>query len=209
VRMDDEAALEGALRVLRQQGSLLVLPTETLYGFSARASDARSIERVQRLKGRGDRGFVAIAADLPMVQRYLPEKTSVELIGWLAEVWPAALSVILSVNQTLHWGRGSVDSGATAAFRVPTHPWLRELAGKLGEPILSTSVNRSGAPPHVRCADIATEFGAQVDYLIEDPGLEAATTERRASTLVDATQWPPLLLRQGAFPLEIPTQGNP
>jgi len=209
VNMGDDGALEGALQVLRRPGSLLVLPTETLYGFSARASDRLSIERVQRLKGRGERGFVAIAADLAMVQRYLPENTSVDLIGWLQRVWPAPLSVILSVNQRLDWGRGSVDSGATAAFRVPTHSWLRELVGKLGEPILSTSVNRSGAPPQLRGAAIAKEFGEQVDYLVEDPGLEAAANERRASTLVDATQWPPLVLRQGAFHFEIPATGNP
>ena len=196
------------MEALRRPGGLLVLPTETLYGFSARASDQASLQRLQSLKGRGNQGFVAIASDLAMVQRYLPENTSSGLIGWLSEAWPAALSVILAVNQPANWGRVSVDCGATAAFRVPTHAWLRELARKLGEPILSTSVNRTGAPPHLTCAAIAREFGAQVDCLIEDPGLEVAGIERRASTLVDATQWPPILLRQGAFPLEIPGAGD-
>jgi L-threonylcarbamoyladenylate synthase len=186
-----------------------VLPTETLYGFSGRAHDRGSIERVQQLKGRGDQGFVAIASDLAMVQRYLPENTLPETIGWLSRCWPAALSVILQVNEPVTWGRVGVDSVSTAAFRIPTHPWLRELVRKLGEPILSTSVNRSGAPPHLQCAAIATEFGTQVDCIVEDPALEQAAPDRRASTLVDATRWPPRLLRQGMFPFEVPAGGTP
>jgi len=192
-----------AVDVLRQPGSLVVLPTETLYGFSVRASDAASIARLTALKGRTVAGFVALAADLEQVREHAVGPPP-QVVEWLQRVWPAPLSAVLAVTGPVPWGRGSVDSGWTAAFRVPQHAWLRQLARKLGEPILSTSVNRTGEPPLGCAADIVERFGDQVDLLVEEPALDAAAAERRASTVVDATQWPPRLIRAGAFGFEPP-----
>lgn len=202
----DAAGADLALEHLRRPGSLVVLPTETLYGFSACAGDAGSVARVAALKGRRrGGGFVALASDPGQIRPYLDDTTPSRVPDWLASIWPAPLSAVLPVNRAVAWGRGSVDSGWTAAFRVPRHAWIRQLAARLGEPILSTSVNRTGAPPLRRAADIVERFGNQVDLVVEDAGLEDAASETVApSTLVDATCWPPRLLRAGAWPWEPP-----
>jgi len=199
LRIGDPTCTVAALDALRRPGGMLVLPTETLYGLSARSGDVVALDRIATAKQREDRSFVAIAASLAMVQRYLPEDTPATTIGWLQEAWPAPLSVILKVNQQLSWGRLGVDSGPTAAFRIPSHPWLLELTAQLGEPILSTSVNRRGAQPLQRASEIAAEFGAELDLLIEDAQLETAAEARMASTLVDVTHWPPRVIRAGAY----------
>jgi L-threonylcarbamoyladenylate synthase len=204
----EPATMAAALDALQLPGGMLVLPTETLYGLSARASDVAAVERIAATKRREDRSFVAIAANLAMVQRYLPEDTPATTIAWLRQAWPAPLSVILRVNQQLAWGRLGVDSGPTAAFRIPAHPWLLELTAQLGEPILSTSVNRRGALPLQRASAIAAEFGAELDLLVEDPQLEAAAETKMASTLVDATHWPPRVIRAGAYEFNTDRSGH-
>jgi len=204
----DAETLPATVQVLRRPGSLVVLPTETLYGFSARAQDAASIARVTALKGRTEAGFVALAADFDQVQRWVAARTPKRILEWLREAWPAPLSAILPVSGPVGWGRDSVDSGWTAAFRVPRHTWLQQVARELGEPILSTSVNRTGEPPLGCAADIAVRFGDDVDLLVEDELLETAAEPRLASTLVDATLWPPRLVRQGAYAPPDPESGH-
>jgi L-threonylcarbamoyladenylate synthase len=199
--------LAAVVEQLRRPGSLVVLPTETLYGFSARAMDAASVERVAALKGRQAAGFVALAASLEQVQRFLTPETPPAVLDWLRKTWPAPLSAILPVNGPLCWGRGSVESGWTAAFRVPAHAWMRQLAESLGEPVLSTSVNRTGAPPLRRVADIVEHFGDHVDLVVEDTALEQATAAI-ASTLLDATRWPPRVVRRGACPVGFEQAGE-
>lgn len=204
----EETSLPAALEALRRPAGMLVLPTETLYGLSGRAADAASVERLVTAKRRSrNRSFVAIAGNLQTIQPYLAADTPSTTIRWLQETWPAPLSAILRVNQPLIWGRSGVDSGWTAAFRIPSHPWLLELAAQLGEPILSTSVNRSGAAPLLRATAIVAEFGTEVDLLVEDPVLESLAEERVASTLVDATQWPPRVVRSGAWQETIDEHG--
>lgn len=200
--------MAAALEALQLPGGMLVLPTETLYGLSTRAGDPAGVDRIAAAKRREDRSFVAIAASFAMVQRYLPEDTPATTIGWLQEAWPAPLSVILRVNQRLTWGRLGVDSGPTAAFRIPSHPWLLELTAQLGEPILSTSVNRRGARPLQRASEIVAAFWAELDLLIEDPQLEAGVETKMASTLVDATHWPPRVIRAGAYDIKTDRNGH-
>jgi L-threonylcarbamoyladenylate synthase len=207
LRIHEPTALRTVLDVMRRPGSLVVLPTETLYGFSAPALDAASIARVTALKGRREAGFVALAADLRQVQPFLAPTTPPQVLDWLRSTWPAALSAILPVTGPLSWGRGSVDSSWTAAFRVPRHAWMRQLAESLGEPILSTSVNRTGAPPLRRATDIVAQFGDRLDLVVQDAALEDAPVAA-ASTLVDATRWPLRVVRQGAFSVQLEDPGE-
>src|SRR5262249_43534192 len=97
----------------------------------------------------------------------------------------------------LPWGEAGEPP--TAAFRVPAHDELRRLLERLGEPLVSTSVNRSGEPPLRSAIEIERVFGADLDGILAESEREAAMTA--ASTLADATVWPPRLLRQGTFDL--------
>jgi L-threonylcarbamoyladenylate synthase len=62
--------------------------------------------------------------------------------------------------------------------------------------VVSTSANRSGQPPLGTIPDLVREFGGAVDLILEDPDLLGAGPP---STLVDATAWPPRILRAGSW----------
>jgi L-threonylcarbamoyladenylate synthase len=204
-------AVEIAARLLRE-GAVLALPTETLYGFSCLAHSQVGVRRIMRLKAiERRRGFVALAADVETVERYLAPQHEGSAIDFLRRVWPAPLTAVLVTREALPWGetQGGLH---TAAFRVPAHPELLSLLRAVGEPLLSTSLNRTGQAPLVRPEEILQEFGDQLDLLVlddADPVRFASHQENErqvASSLADFTVWPPQVLRAGEFDLQAALQ---
>jgi L-threonylcarbamoyladenylate synthase len=184
------------------RGEVIALPTETLYGFSCRALDPEAVGRIQRLKRiEARRGFVALVASAAGVERHLAAAQEERSLAFLRSVWPAPLTAVLAVDTALPWSERH-GTEHTAAFRVPASARLRELLANLGEPVLSTSANRSGEPPCRSAAEIVAEFGAEIDLVVRDADLERAAGERVASSLADCTAWPPRLLRAGKYDLE-------
>jgi len=200
----DEPEAFGRLAYRLRAGDLAAVPTETVYGLSCRGFDGEAVGRLAALK-RIDRprGFVALAADVEMVElRVVAEP---QRLDFLREVWPAALTAVLPVDLPVPWGESRAGS-ATAAFRVPALPRLRELVRRVGEPLVSTSANRTGQPPLEDAAAIVAEFGAELDIVAvgapETGPAAGPTVGPRVSTVADFTVWPPRVLRPGQFDLE-------
>ncbi|MFQ5511031.1 MAG: L-threonylcarbamoyladenylate synthase [Candidatus Krumholzibacteriia bacterium] len=175
---------------------LVVLPTDTLCGISARLGNKPGYERVLRLKGRAGSGkFLYLAAGLDMVEHHIA--------SWgcsskeeMHSRWPAPLTAVFEAARCPVW------VGETIAFRVPDDAWLRDVIARVGEPLLSTSVNARGDAP-VRDADeIARRFGNDVMLAVV-----GECGGGKPSTLVDFTGEAPLVIRMGAY--DWPAGTNP
>lgn len=196
---DAPGALAAIAAYLRADG-VVALPTETLYGLSCRARSVAAVERVMRLKGiERRRGFVALVADAGDVDAYVAPGQDRRALEFLRRTWPTPLTAVLAVSAAVPWGEARGTGGPTAAFRVPDEARLRELLRLVGEPVLSTSANRTGEPPLRSAAEIAAAFGAGLDLAVVGVVPERAPWP---STLADFTGWPPKVLRPGAFDLE-------
>ena len=194
-------ALVLAARLL-EAGEAVILPTETLYGFSALGSSDAGRRRIESWKGiAARRAFLALVPSFAAVQPFLDPDQDRRALHFLRAVWPAPLTAVLRVHAALPWGEG-LESGATAAFRVPAHARLRALLERVGSPVLSTSVNRTGQPPLGRQADIASAFATVTNlWFFRDRGLEMREPGL-GSTIVDCTLWPPRQVRPGLFDLD-------
>lgn len=194
-------ALALACRLLGA-GEALILPTETLYGFSALGTDVAARRRIEAWKGiTSPRGFLALVPSFAAVSPFLASTQDRRALHFLRTVWPAPLTAVLRVREALPWGE-ALESQHTAAFRVPAHARLRALLEKVGAPVLSTSVNRTGTPALQRQTDIAPAFATVADlWFFRDRGLETRAAGP-GSTIADCTVWPPRLLRPGLFDLE-------
>ena len=179
-------------------GALVVLPTDTLPGFSCRADAAPAMTRLRALKGAAfDRGFVVLAAAPAVIEPWLAPVQDARAWRFACAVWPGPLSAVVAVRAGTP---GALATGAlhTLAVRVPNSAPLRVVLAQLGSPVVSTSVNRHGEPPCVDTAAIVAQFGDRVDCVVREPAAAVA----RASTLADCTRWPPRLLRGGDCDLD-------
>jgi tRNA threonylcarbamoyl adenosine modification protein (Sua5/YciO/YrdC/YwlC family) len=132
----DQAGFAQAVRLLRA-GEVIAFPTDTVYGLAALARDARACERIFELKGRErSRQLIAMVAD-PDALDPLVEVT--DRARWFMERWwPGPLTLVLPTRS---------GSPPTLGVRIPDHPVALALLRAAGEPLATTSCNRSGAPP--------------------------------------------------------------
>jgi L-threonylcarbamoyladenylate synthase len=189
VSIEDPRAISLAADAMRG-GGVIVLPTDTLYGFSAALQCRPPYDRIVGLKGSvSGRPFIALADSIDMAARYVT--------GWgsasrdaLSAVWPAALTAVLPAGPACpRW------FGSTLAVRVPDNDFVRRVVEALGEPIVSTSVNRAGEAPIDDADAIEDAFGDDIDLMV----LREEKRRSQASTVVDFTVTPPRVLRQGDY----------
>ena len=104
--------------------------------------------------------------------------------------WPGAFTAILRARVELAEGVGDHRRG-TLAVRMPDHRMLLDLLGRSG-PLAVTSANRSGSPPALDAAGAREALGDGVAVY-----LEGRCDGGKASTVVDLTRDPAVVLRQG------------
>jgi L-threonylcarbamoyladenylate synthase len=193
-----EAALEPAVAHLRA-GGLLAYPTETVYGLGSRPTSG-DVQALQRLKGRRpDKPFLLLVSG--------PDMAEAQGLGFneaaraLARAfWPGPLTLVLPggggrLPDLLRGPEGGI------AVRWTSHRGMARLAAALGEPVTSTSANLPGAPPAPGAEAIVRDFRAAVDagsLLVLDGGVLGNSPP---STVVDCTQPPARLVREGALTL--------
>jgi L-threonylcarbamoyladenylate synthase len=188
--------IERALRALRR-GGMVAIPTETVYGLAADASDPAAVARIYATKGRpvGHPLIVHVAsfeAAEPLAARFPPAAAR------LAEVaWPGPLTVIVprsaAVSDAVTGGRDTVG------LRVPAHRMTLELLERFGGGLAAPSANRFGSVSATTAADVLEELGDRLDPgrdLILDGGPCPVGVE---STIVDCVADPPQILRAGAI----------
>jgi L-threonylcarbamoyladenylate synthase len=203
-----QQAVEQAVQRL-QQGGLVAIPTETVYGLAADACNERAVRSIFSAKGRpADHPLIVHLAAPAIVEasgitrsdawftlitpwvRDLPE----EAMRLVEAFWPGPLTLVLKKDKhVLSAVTGGQD---TIALRSPDHPVAQALLQAFGGGLAAPSANRFGKVSPTRAADVSAEFSDQADLLILDGGDCAIGIE---STIVDLSSGTPILLRPGAI----------
>ena len=163
------AALPEALRLLNIPGSVLLVPTETVYGLVCSWHDQAARARIYELKHRSEnKPFAAFIPDLDS----LPEEAVLpESARKLARKFcPGPITLVVPER-----------GGSTFGFRIPDHPFIRELLKAHGEALASTSANLSGKAPARNVDQGLRSIDGEVD-LAADGG--ALAPDSPASTVV-------------------------
>lgn len=187
-------SLDQAVSLL-QQGEVVGVPTETVYGLAAAWQNREAVEKVYALKKRPlNNPLIVHVADVDQIIPYadrLPPS-----FHRLAEAfWPGPLTMIVPiVSEKII---SSVRAGlATVGFRVPSHPLTRELIAKTG-PLAMPSANLSGRPSSTAYQHIEEDFG--LDFPILDGGSCEAGLE---STVLYFCEGEWVIIRLGALSSE-------
>jgi L-threonylcarbamoyladenylate synthase len=189
------AAVEHALAVIRA-GGLVAIPTETVYGLAADASNETAVRRIFVAKGRpSDHPLivhVASAEQLPEWSSNVPPTAAL-----LADTcWPGPLTLL--VPRAAHVLDVVTGGRATVGVRVPSHPLTTELLARFGGGLAAPSANRFGKVSPTTADHVRADLGDLVDFVL-DGGPCPVGVE---STIVDCTVDPPQILRPGGIPSE-------
>lgn len=131
-------SLDEAASLLRQ-GQVVAIPTETVYGLAADASNDAALQQIFAIKQRpADHPLIVHIADIDQVQHWV---TAFPLLARkLAEAfWPGALTLVLPAQA--HVSRVVRGGESTVALRVPSHPVALQLLKTSGLSVAAPSAN--------------------------------------------------------------------
>jgi L-threonylcarbamoyladenylate synthase len=193
IERDGAEVARTALESCVAAGGVAVFPADGLYGLACDPLNAAAIERIHRLKGRGDGKPSAVLYFSPLAMR--------ELVAGLGPRTRAAVGALLPGPVTLVVANPE-PRYPLACREDPERLGVRLIEGPLSGamcPLFQTSANLSGEPAPASFADVPPQIVEAVDLAIDGGVLTGSP-----STVVDLTaydesgEWS--VLREGAFP---------
>lgn len=170
-------------------GGLVIMPTDTIYGIVGDATNEKTIKRVFELKKRdGSKAMLMLVSDIDMLKEYVDD-ISEEETKLIEEFWPGPLTIIFKKKNVSDLLTGGLD---TVGIRCPNDERLLSIIKELNRPILSTSVNVSGGLQATSIDVIDEAIINNVDYVIDD-----GECNKVASTIVIVKNKNVNVLREG------------
>lgn len=179
------------------QGGLVALPTETVYGLAADASNGEAVARIYSAKGRPQfNPLIAHVSSLEMAEK---EAEFPPLARRCAEAfWPGPLTLVVPARpdtRVSDLARAGLD---TIAIRWPAHRAAQALIQSLGRPLVAPSANKSGHVSPTRAYHVEADLGEEIDLIIDG----GPCTVGVESTILGFDGDTPVLLRPGGLSRE-------
>lgn len=191
----DKEAVNKAGQVLRQ-GGLVGMPTETVYGLAADATQPEAVKHIFEAKGRPqDNPLIVHIADFDQVERYTKD-ISEDAWKLMRAYWPGPMTVILKKKDIIP---EVVSCGLdTIGLRMPSHPVARALIHASGTALAAPSANTSGRPSTTTAQHVYEDLHGRIDMILDGGPCQIGVE----STVIDMSGGVPTLLRPGGISLE-------
>lgn len=173
-------------------GEPVAVPTETVYGLAADATDSNAVAAIYSAKGRpsfnplivhvADRAMAEKLADFSPVAMRLADR-----------FWPGPLTMVLPVRGDSRLSPLVMAGLPTVALRLPAHPAMRALIRASGCPLAAPSANRSGSISPTRAEHVLASLNGRIRMILD----EGPTSEGLESTIAAPQEDCVRLLRPG------------
>jgi len=179
-----------------QQGGVVAFPTRCLYGLGTDAFNPDAVERMIQIKHRPDDKPILVLIDARDRLESLVTNIPPAADALMKTFWPGRLTLVFEAQESLPH-QLTANSGKIGV-RLPGHPVAFALAQHVGRAITGTSANLSGRPSCYRVPDLDLQITGQVDLILDGDTLKGGV----GSTVVDVTENPPRILREGEVTAE-------
>ena len=181
---------------LLEQGKLVAIPTETVYGLAANALDTTAVAGIFRAKNRP-------TFDPLIIHTYSLEKAKEYVTKFPAELeklaetyWPGPLTLLLPKKNIIP---DLVTSGLyNVAIRIPNHPLTLQLLKELKFPLAAPSANPFGYISPTKPEHVNKQLGNEVDYILDGGACEVGIE----STIVGMEDGKVCVYRLGGLSIE-------
>lgn len=190
LKADDNDDLQRALALL-QSGKLVAIPTETVYGLAANASDPEAVKGIYAAKNRpGTHPLIVHIGNIDQLRQWATDipATAMKLAQ---ECWPGPLTLTLAKHPAVN----SVVTGGleTIAIRIPGQPVLLQLLNQTGLGLAAPSANPHGKLSPTSAEQVHSGMDGKIDAVLDGGDCEYGME----STIVDTLNEPIRILRSG------------
>lgn len=174
------------------EGGVIAFPTDTFYGLGVDPSNAEAVQKIFDIKERpADKPVLILIDDRKHLDDWVTEVPPLAETA-MSAFWPGPLTLIFRARDTvpavLTAGTGKIG------IRLPGSAFTRQLIHDIGHPLTAPSANISETANPVTADDVNQAVGNKIDWII-DAGPAPGSA---ASTVLDTTTHPPVLIREGA-----------
>ena len=195
----DESIAEAAGLILA--GEPVAVPTETVYGLAADATNSEAVARIYKAKGRPSfNPLIVHVNDLDEAERIGQFDKAARALA--IRHWPGPLTLVVPLRPESRIATIVTAGLPTIGLRVPAHPAMQALLRATQRPLAAPSANASGSISPTRAEHVLKSLGGRIPLII-DGGLTKRGIE---STIIAATGEPLRLLRPG--PLEVDAEDD-
>lgn len=192
---NQDAALGLALAAL-SRGEPVAIPTETVYGLAADATNPDAISAIYEAKGRPRfNPLIAHMADLAMAERHAVFNPLARLLA--RSFWPGALTLVLPLSPTAAVHQLATAGLDTIAVRVP-QGFAGKLIAAFGKPLAAPSANLSGKVSATSAAHVAGDLSDRIGLILDGGPTEIGVE----STIIEVDGERLKLLRPGGVAAE-------
>ena len=172
-------------------GEVVALPTETVYGLAADATNPDAVARIYAAKGRPSHNPIIVhVSDRAMARRCAVAWP--EIADRLAdEFWPGPLTLVLPKSELIP--AITTAGGDSVGIRWPGHPFMQAVIQACGFPIAAPSANRSNELSPTNAEHVAKSLGDRLPLIVDGGQCQVGLE----STVVDLTTVPARILRPG------------
>ena len=181
-----------------RNGGVVAVPTETVYGLAADATNDDAVARIFEAKSRPQfNPLIVHVTDVRMAERYVCFSPLASKLA--AKFWPGPLTLVLPRRQ------GSaisllVSAGLdTIAVRAPDHAGAQTLIQTADRPLAAPSANRSGTISPTTAEHVRQSLGDKIDMIIDG----GPCTIGIESSIIKVTDDLVTLLRPGGIAREV------
>ena len=191
-----QSRIEAATAILRK-GGVVAMPTETVYGLAADASNPAAIKRIFEIKGRpADHPIIVHIADESLLNHWAQDVPS-SAKALARRFWPGPLTLILPRSR---YALDAITGGQdTIGLRVPDHPVALALIRGMGHlgGLAAPSANRYGRISPTTAAHVREALGDAVDMVLDGGPCQVGLESTIVSCMGDTVT----VLRPGGVPL--------
>lgn len=186
-----DSQIADCVRVLNQ-GGILAIPTETVYGLICRADQPAALKRLYEIKQRpqGKPFALFVSGWEDVFPGYVRENAVARTLA--RHFWPGPLTIVTEARSAC-----PASYEGSVGLRCPDHPVVQRLLNACGGLLVNTSLNLSSQPPARNLHEVRG-IVQQIDIALDAGGLPEALP----STVVDCSQTPPHVLRVGELPVD-------
>ena len=147
-------------------GGCVAVPTETVYGLAADATNGAAVAGIYAAKGRPSfNPLIVHVADLAAAEKL----TEFSDAAWelARRFWPGPLTLVLPVKSDSRIASLVTAGLSTIAIRCPAHPAMQSLLRATGRPLAAPSANASGSISPTRAGHVLTSLGGRIPLIID------------------------------------------
>lgn len=170
---------------LLESGSVIGIPTDTIYGLAVSANDPEAIKRLYDVKGRNEEKPVAICvSDFPNLKHWgRADHLSDELLNKLL---PGPVTIVL--HRSIYLNNPYLNPGTEKiGIRIPDFNFIRDVCREFAQPIALTSANKSSERSSLNINEFK-HLWPSLGAVFDGGNLSDSEENRKGSTVIDLSE---------------------